>query len=141
MDAKQLKVLLDSQDKAYRGALEIFMKQTSENVKSLQSTITDLQTSLEFSQKDLDDLKQELNNYKQGKKDDCETIKALKEELEESKKKIQCLEERVNYQEDYSRRNNLQIIGIEERPDGETWEQTTIEVSRLLEDKLQLPDL
>uniref|UniRef100_A0A0P4WMU7 Uncharacterized protein n=1 Tax=Scylla olivacea TaxID=85551 RepID=A0A0P4WMU7_SCYOL len=45
-----------------------------------------------------------------------------------------------NYQEDHSRRNNLQIIAIQENQD-ETWEQAATEVAKLLEDKLELPDM
>ncbi|MPC35113.1 hypothetical protein E2C01_028527 [Portunus trituberculatus] len=51
------------------------------------------------------------------------------------------LEWRCNWQEDYSRRLNLQIIGFDEQHGGETWEQTTIRVSKLLEDKLELPNI
>ena len=49
------------------------------------------------------------------------------------------MEQRTNYQEDYSRRNNIRISGIRELPNGETWEQTAEQVSNLLKDKLQLP--
>ncbi|KAK4309590.1 hypothetical protein Pmani_018787 [Petrolisthes manimaculis] len=50
------------------------------------------------------------------------------------------LEQRQNYQEDYNRRNNIRITGLQEQP-GETWEETAITVSKLLEDKLQLPSM
>ena len=54
---------------------------------------------------------------------------------------IKELENRANYQEDYNRWNNLQITGVEEQAEGETWEQTAIIVNKLLEDKLQLPNI
>ena len=54
---------------------------------------------------------------------------------------IKELGDRANYQEDYNRRNNLQITGVEEQAEGETWEQTAIIVNKLLEDKLQLPNI
>lgn len=117
------------------------MKQVSENVTCVQSTINELKCSLEYTQKDVEDLKQELKKHEQDKKDSKEIIKTLKEDLQESGKIIKELEDRVNYQEDYNRRKNLQIIGIEENPEGETWEQTAVKVSNLLEDKLQLPDI
>ena len=50
------------------------------------------------------------------------------------------MEERCNYNEDHSRRNNLRIVGGEEQHD-ETWEQTAIQVSKLLESKLELPNI
>lgn len=141
MDAAVLKTLLDSQNQAFQGAIEVFMKQVNENVRSLQSTIGELRTSLEFTQKDLEDMKQELKKHQEEKKNDQEIIKKLSEDLQSRKKIINELEERVNYQEDYSRRNNLQIIGLEERQGGETWEQTAVQVTKLLESKLQLPNI
>ena len=41
------------------------------------------------------------------------------------------LERRLNYQEDYSRRNNLRITGLKEQG-SETWEQTATAVLTLL---------
>lgn len=63
-------------------------------------------------------------------------------EDKQSKMAIAKLNENIgcNYQEDYSRRNNLQIIGIREQP-GETWEKRAIQVSKILEGKLELPNI
>ena len=65
----------------------------------------------------------------------------MNKDLKASGQIIQDLEDRCNYQEDYNHHNNLQIFGIEGRPDGETWEQTAVRVSKLLEDKLELPNV
>ena len=139
MDLTLIKTLLDSQNQAYRGALEVFMKQITDNVQRLESTVSDLRSSLEFTQKDLEDLKQEVK--KQEKKNDQEVITTLQENLQASEMMIKELEDRTNYQEDYNRQNNLQITGVEEQAEGETWEQTAIIVNKLLEDKLQLPNI
>lgn len=141
MDPAILKTLLDNQNQAYRDALEIFLKQNNENFKSLQVTVNDLKCSLEFTQKEVEDLKAEVKKNKQERKSDIETIKKLEEDLKTSNDTIEQLENRANYMEDYSRRNNLQIVGLEERPDGENWEQTTAKVNNLLEEKLQIPNL
>ena len=65
----------------------------------------------------------------------------MNEDLKASGQIIQDLEDKCNYQEDYNHHNNLQIFSIEERSDGETWEQTAVWVSKLLEDKLELPNV
>ena len=140
MDSAVLKTLLDSQNQAYRGAMEVFLKQVNENVSSLQSTVSELKMSLEYTQKEVDELKQEVKKYHEDKKHDHDVIKTLKEDLHASEKVIKELEDRANYQEDYSRRNNLQIIGLDERPGGETWEQTAVRVTQLIEEKLELPN-
>lgn len=49
------------------------------------------------------------------------------------------MEQRVNYQEDYSRRRNLRFSGVHEFSEGETWEQTAASVTKILDEKLQLP--
>lgn len=133
MDESTLKTILASQEKAFRTSIELLEKQMNEKVQSLQNVVGEVTKSLEFSQKEVDELKKEvtLNNG---------TIKNLKEEVQASRQLVKELEARCNYQEDYSRRNNLQIVGVEEKR-GETWEQTATEVSNLLKSKLDLPDI
>ena len=57
MDMELIKTLLSTQEQAYRGAVEMLFKQCSENMRSLQSKVNDLTTSLEFTQREVDDLK------------------------------------------------------------------------------------
>ncbi len=63
------------------------------------------------------------------------------EKIDKSEERCKELEDRANYQEDYNRRNNLQIVGVEEPSEGETWEQTAVKVSELLTNKLELPNI
>lgn len=133
MDTSALKVLISAQDQAYRSALEVFAKQFEDKITSLQSTVTELTTSLEFSQKEIEDLKHTINNQNEVNND-------LKDKLQASEVHFKDLYERCNYQEDYNRRNNLRITGMAEQR-SETWEQTAQQVSKLLKDKLQLPDI
>lgn len=141
MDSALLKTLLAAQDQAYKSALEVFMGQVSGKIEALQSAISDLTRSLEFTQSEMEDLKSEVKQLKREKEENQATIKALTEDSEISTKLVKDLEDRCNYQEDYNRRNNLQITGLDELPGGETWEQTAKQVSKLLEDKLQLPNI
>lgn len=141
MDTSVLKTLLASQDQAYRSALEVFMKQINDKVEGLQATVAALTASLEFTQREFDDSKREVKQLQEKNTSKLEEMKRLTDELHVSKTLIADLEDKCNYQEDYSRRNNLQIIGIEENPNGETWEQTASQVSKLLEGKLGLPDI
>ena len=116
------------------------MKQVNENITSLNCRVNELTTSVEFSQKEVEDLKEAKKEYKQLMKTNNEVMRKLKEDLQAREKCIVDLEERVNYQEDYSRRSNVHIFGMEEREE-ETWEQTCIMVRKLCEEKLQLPDI
>ena len=136
-----LKTILNSQDQAYRGMIDIIMKQFNEKIEKLQTTVSDLTRSLEFSQMEVDELKHRVKDLELNKKTHEDTTKVLHEDLKMKEEKICTLEKRTNYMEDYSRRSNLQIAGMEERQGGETWEQTAVAVSGLLENKLGLPNI
>ena len=140
MDTPTLKTLLAAQDQAYRGALELFMKEMNENYKTLQSTVQDLKTSLEFSQLEIDQLKQKVNQLQKEKKEDELQINKLSTDLQVCFQSVEDLKNKCNYQEDYNRRNNLQFVGIQEDRN-ETWEQSAKKVCKLLEDRMQLPNV
>ncbi|KAG0720477.1 Spermatogenesis-associated protein 5-like protein 1 [Chionoecetes opilio] len=101
----------------------------------------DLTKSLEFTQQEVVDLKQQVKHQDQELKCRRNTNETLSEKLEGSETLIKDLEDRCNYQEDYNRRNNLQFLGMVGRQGGDTWEQAAVLVSKLLEEKLQLPDI
>lgn len=96
----------------------------------METKISELTRSLEFSQAEVGDLLCEIKALRKAERGYINEIETLKTRVED-------LEQRTNYQEDYSRRNNLRISGIRELPNGETWEQTAEKVSALLKDKLK----
>ena len=65
-------------------------------------------------------------------------MKTMADDLQTSMRILNYLEALCNYQDDYSRCNNLQIVGMEENLKGETWEQTAMKVTKLLEKKFEL---
>ena len=140
MDSESLKAILSAQDQSYRSALELFLGQVNAKVDNMQKTVMDLKQSLEFSQSEIVDLKREIIDLKKANKSHEETRQSLHADLVASSREISNLEERCNYQEDYNRRNNLQIAGLEETQ-GETWEQTVNKVFKLLEEKLELQNI
>ncbi|KAK3887048.1 hypothetical protein Pcinc_008813 [Petrolisthes cinctipes] len=133
MDTEAVKVLLEAQDRTFRTAIDLVVEQLKSRLQAAEGTVLDLTRSLEFSQQELKDLQSEVKVLKGSDKDHKDTIEVLKTRVVE-------LEQRQNYQEDYNRRNNIRITGLKEQP-GETWEETAITVSKLLEDKLQLPSM
>ncbi|KAK3877388.1 hypothetical protein Pcinc_017900 [Petrolisthes cinctipes] len=111
--------------------------EVDEKVQSIQSSVVELTKSLEFSQKEIDDLKQEIKQHNHDKTVNKVTFKKLQDDLQTREKQVDILQESCNNLEDINRRNNLQITGLDECP-GETWEQTTTKVTKLMDDKLQL---
>ncbi|KAK3890961.1 hypothetical protein Pcinc_005128 [Petrolisthes cinctipes] len=139
MDSTLINTLLESQERAYKSAMDTVVKQMNDRIMKLESTVSDLTTSLQFSQREIDDLKstiKELGKEKQFIKVKMDQQAAV---INSSKSEIVSLGERCNYMEDYSRRNNIRISGVEEPSSGETWEHTAATVLSLLDDKLQLP--
>lgn len=141
MDSSMIKAMLDSQERAYRSAMDIIVKQMTERIDKLEGKVSDLTASLEFTQHEVDELKSINKEHEREKKEATSKIASLVDQLNTSNERLKDQEGRINYQEDYSRRKNLRISGIEERSGGETWEQTAATVGSLLEDKLQLPGL
>lgn len=134
MDLDGVKLLLEAHERAFRSAMDVVIEQLKGRIQITEGTITELIKSLEFSQAEVKDLK---NQVKVLQKSDTEK----QVEIDSLKSTIVDLQQRVNYQEDYSRRNNLRISGIQELSGGETWEQTSVTVSKLFEETLQLPSI
>ena len=126
-----IKTLLESQEKAYKSAIEIITDQLYSKILALKSKVYNLKTSLEFTQAEVVELKGQVKIFEKDKTKSNTKIEAVKHQINEPEKRTNC-------QEDYSRRNNLRINGMKERPGGETWEQTACMVSSLLQDKMQL---
>ena len=49
-------MFLATQDQAYKGALDIMLRQVLVEINSLNPTVSELKRSLEFSQSEIDDL-------------------------------------------------------------------------------------
>lgn len=136
-----IKAMLESQERAYKTALEMVAKQMNEHINKLEGKLQEVTTSLEFTQREVDELKAKEKDHDKEKKEYITTINKLTEEIQSSNNKIKDLEQKANLQEDYSRRKNVRISGMEERSGNETWEQTAAAVVTLFEDKMQLPGL
>lgn len=127
MELEAVKLLLESQERAFRIALD----QMNIRIQTAEKKTEEVITSLEFSQEEISDLKREVAALRKQQDDRELVIHAQKQQIME-------LDMRSNRQEDFNRRNNLRLSGLHEQ--GETnWEQTCSRVAALLEDKLQLP--
>lgn len=114
------------------------MRQVNERLHSFQATINELTRSLEFTQSDLDELRGEMKILQRERNEDKEKMQVLMNELQVKTNLIKELEDKTTYLDDYNRRNNLQIVGVEEQSN-ESWEQTAVKVNQIIENKLHLP--
>lgn len=141
MDTELLNTLLQSQQAAYKGATDILVSQFNARISSMEEKITELHRSLEFSQHQIDELACENRKLVSERKEDRKRLEDLSDSNEALRVRVLELERRFNYQEDYSRRNNLRFNGVSELGGGETWEQTAENVKTLLQNKLQLSEV
>ncbi len=141
MDKELLKTLLQSQQEAYKSATDILVNQFNNKIEQLVNKMSEFQRSLEFSQREIAELTEEKKKLVSERTEDRKRLAELYDNSEVLRARLVDMENRANYQEDYSRRNNLRINGVAEREGGETWEQTVESVKSILENKLEVPPL
>lgn len=134
MNIEAVKVLLDAQDKTFKTAIDIVVDQLNARIVKAEETVADVIKSLEFSQAEVKDLQGEVKSLRQAEVEKNKVIDNLNLQLDE-------LQKRVNQQEDYSRRMNIRFTGIEKQSSGETWEETARIITKMVEEKLQVPQV
>lgn len=92
MDLDAVKVLLQAQERAYKSAVDVVVEHLNGRLQATEGTITSLTKSLEFSQAELLDLKNEVRKLQKSDADKQAEINCLKSILSD-------LQHRVNYQD------------------------------------------
>ena len=91
-----VKELLDVQARSYKSTSEILFKVLKEDVSSLRKEVTELKSSLTFSQGDIDQLKKKANKLDKRLLEECKLINECREDID-------CLEDQNEYLENQSR--------------------------------------
>ena len=94
MDSATFKVMLESQERAYKAALDVIVKQMCDQINKLENKVSDLTTSLEFTQQEADVLKAHAKEQDKERKEDKAKIQLLIREVDSSNLKIKELEEK-----------------------------------------------
>ncbi|KAL7375828.1 hypothetical protein ABVT39_024833 [Epinephelus coioides] len=94
--------------------------------------VQDLKTSLQFSQKEVDELKEMGKELTNKNKEAHTDISAVCES-------VLTMNDKADYLEGQSKRNNIIIDGIPESP-RETWEESEVKVREVLAVKLQMDE-
>ena len=140
MLTEEMKSILEVQRDAFKEAVKMMVDSLNQRIYNLErkdfnleARCTALEESLNFSDKNIADLKN-LCEAQQRE------IKYLKDHNDLYENNMKTVTKRVDYQEDYSRRNNLRIDGVGESP-REKWEVTEEKVRRILKDNLQMENV
>ena len=128
--------LLEMQERAFRQTIELYTSNVREEVSTLRRAVEDLKTSLAFSQKDINDTKEKIFQTEAKVHD-------LEDTLAQSENEIDLILDKQEYLENYSRRNNVKILGIQEkdRKDGnETWEECEEKAVEAIKTQLKITE-
>lgn len=58
-----MKTMLESQEQAFNSTLNIVVKQLNNEISKMENRVVDLTTSLEFTQKEVDELKSQAKHH------------------------------------------------------------------------------
>lgn len=123
--------MLQQQERSYKSFVEIIIDSTNKRCDETIKELHELKTSVQFTQKEVDDMKKDLSKQSGDNKSASGDIFTLSEGL-------QATTLRADYLESQSRRNNLVFDGIAETAN-EGWAESEEKVRALLVEKLQLP--
>lgn len=121
-----LKQMLSAQESLLKTEFQSMISSVTARVNDLVKTVTEIKTSLEFTQQDVDDAKKMADDLKEAEYE----IMAVKENLESQGSKME-------YLENQSRRNNIRVNGIPES-ENENWDQAEEKVKAAIKTKLNI---
>ena len=121
-----LREMLQMQERMFKNMFESVLSSVNTRIDKVVKSVAELKASLEYSQQDIDDLKEA-----------ADAIDEMEEELDDIQAGLHKQEEKLVYLENQSRRNNVRIDRIPEQHN-ETWLNTETKVKEVLQEKLNL---
>ena len=121
-----VKQMLDVQLSMLKTLFHSFISTVNARVHKLTDSVASLKASLEFTQKDVGDLFSLKSKLLSTEKD-----------IVEIKNSVEFYGNKIEYQENQSRRNNIRVFGIPESA-GETWESAETKVKDAIKEKLNI---
>eukprot|EP00112_Aurelia_sp_Birch-Aquarium-sp1_P026298 Seg924.21 transcript_id=Seg924.21/GoldUCD/mRNA.D3Y31 product="hypothetical protein" protein_id=Seg924.21/GoldUCD/D3Y31 len=132
-----LKELLAVQERAYRTLIESLLDNIKQDVRDLRNEVVDLKQSTTFTSAKYDHITSEISRIdRQLPKVDFQ-LRKIEEDNSES---FTYLEDRYEYLESQSRRNNVKILGLPEYEDEISWDATEAKVKEQIKTALGIED-
>ena len=127
---KAVKELMEVQERSFKSFVQMLMDNFTSRIDGLVKDVQSIKDSLQYSQSDIDVLKNDSSSYNKLIENLENKICVIQAELGDAADKR-------DYLENQSRRNNIRIDGLEE-DNNESWEQSETKVRALLQEKLNL---
>ena len=114
----ELKDMMAIQGNAYKAATQMIIENIRSEIKSIRKTFEEFKVTIRLTSDKYDEI-----STKMRKIDD--EIRTVYRQIEVPNKdvnpEIKTLENKQEYTENQSRRNNIKILGVEENEDEKTW--------------------
>ena len=129
-----VKELLETQERVFKQFIEFHRSSVKEEIASLRKYVDEVKTSLVFSQKNTDDIKEKCYQTE-------ERIMEMEDFMASAQSELKELSDQQEYLENYSRRNNVKIFGIPEEEDGkETWGESEMKAVEAIRTSLKIAE-
>ena len=123
---RSVQEMLKVQESMLRALFDSVVKSLTARVDGVVESVNSLKASLEFSQKDIEELKPFVSKLEEAK-----------DEIDQLNSDLAQQELKAEYLENQSRRNNIRIKGIAEG-ERETWDEVESKVKHAIKAKLDL---
>ena len=128
-----VKSLMAVQENAFRSMIEVMFNGLREDIKEVKKDVVELQKSLEFSLKDVAEIEEKLSLVTKTVDKNCTSF-------EKQTMEVMRVENKVEYIENQSRRNNIKLIGLNESDDEVSWDDTEKIVVECFKNKLDFQE-
>ena len=129
---RETQITLHWQDKAYRSTTMVIIEDIRSEMKDIRREMNELRESVNFMSSKYDNMKRSVEATDMK-------IKAVYVQMEginnDINRNFDTLENKVEYLENQSRRNNIKIFGVPEEENEKTWDDTEVIVKTLIRNK------
>ena len=127
-----LKEMMAQQERSFLAAIKMIISDIKDDLKAVKNDVAEFKHSLEFTQ-------HEVNQVQNKLVDIAGRLDGFKIQIEDEATRLEDLEDKVEYIENQSRRNNVKIVGVPENLDTEkTWDDMEKVVRKVIKDNLMM---
>ena len=117
-----LKEMLAAQERAYKTTTQLLVDNMRSEIRSLRSEVDELKESVKFTSAKYEELKEKSQKVESKLEVDMRAVYRQIEGLSENLRQgLEVIEDKNEYLENQSRRNNIRILGVEETEDEKSW--------------------
>lgn len=123
-------LLMHQQQDNFKGFVQLILENFNSRLDTMSKELQDIKTSLQFTQRDVDDIKDGLGKH-------SENHNLLQGDFMKMSDSLLTVTGKLEYLEGQSRQNNLLFDGVDESP-GESWTEAEVKIKNVLFEKLNI---